>query len=89
MLDPGFEGEPDFTDDIGTTDSEEAAARRSPTSRRPIRWSARPTDAEELAVVGGFDATSMDDEERRAEFDDRNDDDISLATSCANCGRTR
>jgi osmotically-inducible protein OsmY len=78
-LDPGFEGDPDFTDDIGTTDSMEAAAEAVPYFP-PTDPVVRPTDdEEELAVVGGFGATSMNDEEGGASFDDRPDDDISAA----------
>ncbi len=77
-LDPGVEGDPDFTDDIGTTDSMEAAAEAIPYFP-PTDPVVRPSnDNEELAVVGGFGATSLDDEEGGASFDDRPDDDISL-----------
>jgi osmotically-inducible protein OsmY len=76
-LDPGVEGDADFTDDIGTTDSMEAAAEAVPYFP-PTDPVVRPSnDAQELEVVGGFDATSMDDEEEGASFDDRPDDDIS------------
>ncbi|HEY7036766.1 MAG TPA: BON domain-containing protein [Thermomicrobiales bacterium] len=80
QLDPGFEGDPDFTDDVGTTDSEEAAAEAVPYFP-PTDPVVRPSDdAEELEVVGGFEATSMDDEEEQgASFDIRPDDDISQA----------
>ena len=40
----------------------------------------RPSDdTEELAILGGFEATSMDDEEGEASFDERPDEDISAA----------
>ncbi|HKG25354.1 MAG TPA: BON domain-containing protein [Thermomicrobiales bacterium] len=79
VLDPGFEGDPDFTDDIGTTDPMEAAAEAVPYFP-PTDPVVRPSDdEEELAVVGGFGATSMDDEAGGASFDDRPDDDISAA----------
>jgi hyperosmotically inducible protein len=76
VLDPGFEAEADFTDEIGTSDSEEAAAEAVPYSP-PTDPVVRPSDDEEqLAVVGGFGATSMDDEAQAAGFDARGDDDI-------------
>jgi osmotically-inducible protein OsmY len=78
-LDPGVEGDADFTDDIGTTDSMEAAAEAVPYFP-PTDPVVRPSDdEEELAVVGGFEATSMDDEEGGASFDLRPDEDISEA----------
>ncbi len=75
-LDPAFEIDPDFTGSVGTTDSTEAVAEAEvyfpPTD--PV---VRPTTGpEELAVVGGFAATSMDDPLGSASFDDRNDDDL-------------
>lgn len=77
QLDPGFEGDPDFTDDIGTTDPEEAAAEAVPYFP-PTDPVIRPSDdEEEIAVLGGFEATSMDGEGGGAGFDDRPDDDIS------------
>ena len=78
-LDPGYEGDPDFTDDIGTTDSMEAAAEAIPYFP-PTDPVVRPSDdEEELAIVGGFEATSMDDLIGGASFDDRPDDDVSAA----------
>jgi BON domain len=75
VLDPGFTDEPDFMGDIGTTDSEEAVAEAVPYFP-PTDPVIRPSDDEEgIAVVGGFEATSMDDDEGAA-FDDRPDDDI-------------
>jgi osmotically-inducible protein OsmY len=75
-LDAGLEDEPDFAGDVGTTDAEEATeedeAYFAPTD--PV---VRPsTDAQELAIVGGFGATSMDVERREAGDDRRRDDDI-------------
>jgi osmotically-inducible protein OsmY len=78
-FDPVFETEPDFTGDIGTTDSEESAAEAVPYFP-PTDPVVRPTsDAEELEVIGGFEATSMDDLTGEASFDDRNDDDLAQA----------
>ena len=78
-VDSGFEAEPDFTDDIGTTDSEEAAAEAIPYFP-PTDPVVRETDTQEgLEVVGGFSATSMDDQVGGASFDDRNDDDLNQA----------
>ena len=78
-FDPAFETEPDFTGDIGTTDSEESAAEAVPYFP-PTDPVVRPTsDAEELEVIGGFEATSMDDLTGEASFDDRNDDDLAQA----------
>lgn len=77
QLDPGFEGDPDFTDDIGTTDPAEAAAEAVPYFP-PTDPVVRPSDdEEELEIVVGFGATSMDDERGEASFDNRPDDDIS------------
>jgi osmotically-inducible protein OsmY len=77
-LDPGYEGDLDFTEDIGTTDLMEAAAEAVPYFP-PTDPVVRPSDdAEELAIVGGFGATSMDDEVGGASFDERPDEDISL-----------
>lgn len=75
-FDPTFELEPDFTTDIGTTNSEEAAAEATPYFP-PTDPVVRPTnDAEELAVVGGFGATAMDTVVGAAGFDARNDEGI-------------
>lgn len=79
QLDPGFELEPDFTADIGTTDSQVSAEEAEPYFP-PTDPVVRPTtDSEKLAVVGGFSATSMDDLAGEASFDDRNDDDLAQA----------
>lgn len=60
-FDPSFEVDPDFTDDLGTTDSEEAAAEATPYFP-PTDPVVRPTTGDEqLEVVGGFSATAMDD----------------------------
>ena len=59
-LDPTFELEPDFTNDFGTTDSEEAVAEAVPYFP-PTDPVVRPSsDPEQLEIVGGFSATSMD-----------------------------
>ena len=78
-LDPAYELEPDFTGSIGTTDSEEAAAEATPYFP-PTDPVVRPSDdPEELEVVGGFGATSMNDTAGEAGFDARNDEDITQA----------
>lgn len=77
-LDPTFPDEPDFAGDVGTTDSQVAVGEGVP-------WFP-PTDPvvepvatnEELRVVGGFTATSMDDEDQTY-GPERNDDDITQA----------
>ena len=81
-LDPGFEGDPDFTDDIGTSDPMEAVAEATPYFP-PTDPVVRPSadDPESLEVLGGFGATAMDAEEGGASFDARNDDDISEAVN--------
>ena len=79
VVDPGFEAEPDFTRNVGTTDSEEAAEEAEPYFP-PTDPVVRPTqDEEQLEVLGGFSGTSMDDLAGAAGFDDRNDDDITQA----------
>ena len=75
-LDAGFEGEPDFTGDIGTTDSQQAAAEAIPYFPPTDPVIRQTDDRETLEVVGGFSATSMDDQVGGASFDDRNDDDL-------------
>ncbi|MBA3336395.1 MAG: BON domain-containing protein [Chloroflexia bacterium] len=77
LLDPGFAADLDFTDDIGTTDPQEAAAEAIPYFP-PTDPVVRQTDRgrEGLEVLGGFSATSMDDTAGDAGFDVRNDDDI-------------
>lgn len=76
QLDPAFETEPDFTDSIGTTNSETAAAEAVPYFP-PTDPVVRPTSGpEQLAVVGGFEATSMDDLAEDVDVDGRNDDDL-------------
>lgn len=78
-FDPVFETDPDFTGDIGTSDSEEAAAEAIPYFP-PTDPVVRPTTGDEqLAVVGGFAETSMDDLGDGAGFDARNDDDLARA----------
>jgi hypothetical protein len=75
-LDLGLEDEPDFAGDIGTTESEEAAAEAVPYFA-PTDPVVRPiTGPEELAIVGGFEATSMDTEAREAGYDVRPNVDI-------------
>lgn len=78
-LDAGFEGEPDFTGDIGTTDSQQAAAEAIPYFPPTDPVIRQTDDRETLEVVGGFSATSMDDQVGGASFDDRNDDDLNQA----------
>lgn len=74
-FDPGFELDPDYTDDLGTTDSEEATAEATPYFP-PTDPVVRPTtDDEQLAVVGGFGPTAMDDM-RETGTGPRNDDDL-------------
>ena len=78
-FDPTFELEPDFTDDLGTTDSEEATAEAIPYFP-PTDPVVRPSDdPEQLAVVNGFGGTAMDDNQGEAGFDQRNDDDLAMA----------
>lgn len=78
-FDPGLGLDPDFTGDAGTTDSEESATEAIPYFP-PTDPVTRPTTGDqELTIVGGFDATSMDDLEDAAGFDERNDDDIARA----------
>jgi hypothetical protein len=76
ILDPGYDAEPGI-EDIGTTDSMEAAEEAIPYFP-PTDPVVRPSDdEEELAVVGGFEATSMDGDELAASFDDIPEDEIS------------
>ncbi len=76
---PGVEMEPDFTGDVGTTDPQEAAAEAEPYFF-PTDPVVRPASGDEqLEVLGGFGATSMDNLAGAAGFDERNDDDISQA----------
>ena len=78
-FDPAFELEADFTDDIGTTDADRSAEEAVPYFP-PTDPVVRPVDGpEELEIVGGFGATSMDDLEGAASFDERNDDDLAQA----------
>ena len=75
-LDVGLEDEPDFAGDVGTTDPDEAAEEAAPYFA-PTDPVVRPTtDPGGLAVVGGFEATSMDTEAREAGYDVRPDVDI-------------
>jgi hypothetical protein len=74
-LDSGFDEEPGV-DDIGTTDSMEAAEEAIPYFP-PTDPVVRPSDdAEELAIVGGFEATAMDGDELAASFDDIPEEEI-------------
>jgi osmotically-inducible protein OsmY len=77
-LDPGYDADADLTDDVGTTDAEESVAEAVPFFP-PTDPVVRPSDDEEqLAVLGGFEATAMDDDAvAGASFDNRPDDDIS------------
>lgn len=68
--------EPDFTDEQGTSDPQEAAAEGIPYFP-PTDPVVEPSDdEEELEVVGGFQGTSMDDETGGGGGDRRPDDDI-------------
>jgi hypothetical protein len=70
-LDLGLEDEPDFTGDVGTTEPEEAADEAIPYFA-PTDPVVRPTAGpERLAIVGGFEATSMDTETPEAGYDVR------------------
>jgi len=76
VLDPELELDPDFTDDIGTTDGQ-LAAEEGVTFFPPTDPVVRPiTGDQEIAVVGGFGATSMDDDATGPTDAARNDDDI-------------
>lgn len=76
MLDPGFEDEPDFVEDIGTSDPMEAAAEAIPYFP-PTDPVVRPShDEEDLEIVGGFGATAMDEEMGGASFEYRPDEEI-------------
>lgn len=78
-FDPEFETEPDFTGGIGTTDPQEAAAEAEPYFP-PTDPVVRPsTGDQQLTVVGGFEATSMDGLGGETGFDVRNDDDLAQA----------
>jgi osmotically-inducible protein OsmY len=55
--------DPDFTGDIGTTDSEVAAAEAIPYFPPTDPVVEPSTDVEQLDIVGGFEATSMDPED--------------------------
>lgn len=79
QFDPAFETEPDFTGDTGTSDPQEAAAEAEPYFP-PTDPVVRPsTTDQQLAVVGGFEATATDDLDGTAGFDVRNDDDLAQA----------
>lgn len=78
-FDPVFATEPDFTEDIGTTDSAESAEEAVPYFP-PTDPVVRPSYGDEqIAIVGGFEATAMDDLGDAASFDVRNDDDLAQA----------
>lgn len=73
---PAIALEPDFTGDVGTTDAglvvEEGETYFAPTD--PV---VRPANTpEELDVVGGFEETSMDDDETDDSGQRRNEEDI-------------
>lgn len=77
-LDTGFEAEPDFTGNVGTTDAE-AVVEDGDTYFAPTDPVVLPnTTDQQLQVVGGFGETSMDATSGAASFDDRDDDDITL-----------
>lgn len=79
QFDPAFETEADFTGDVGTSDPQEAAAEAEPYFP-PTDPVVRPsTTDQQLAVVGGFEATATDDLDGTAGFDVRNDDDLAQA----------
>lgn len=75
-FDPRFETEPDFMEDVGTSDSMVAAAEAVPYFP-PTDPVVRPTtDEQQLAVVGGFETTAMDDRGGASGADPRNDDEL-------------
>jgi len=79
QFDPEFETEADFTGDAGTSDPQDAAAEAEPYFP-PTDPVVRPsTTDQQLAVVGGFEATATDDLDGTAGFDVRNDDDLAQA----------
>ncbi len=79
VLDAPMGIEPDFTEDIGTTDSQESVAEAEPYFPPTDPVTRVTDDREGLAIVGGFEATSMDGNVGEAGFDERNDDDINQA----------
>jgi osmotically-inducible protein OsmY len=75
-LDAGLEDEPDFAGDVGTRAGDEPVSDAE-TYFAPTDPVLRPAaDAQSLAVVGGFAATSMDTARREAGYDPRRDDAI-------------
>lgn len=75
VLDEPYDAEPGV-EDIGTIDSMEAAEEAIPYFP-PTDPVVRPTtDEEELAVVGGFEATAMDGDEQSAGYDNVPEDEI-------------
>jgi BON domain len=75
VLDQGYDAEPGI-DDIGTTDSMEAAEEAIPYFP-PTDPVVRPTgDDQELEVVGGFEATAMDGDELATGYDNIPEEEI-------------
>lgn len=75
-LDPELELDPDFTGDIGTTDAR-LATEEGDTYFPPTDPVVRPiVGNQEIAIVGGFEATSMDGDGPETGDLTRNDEDI-------------
>lgn len=71
-----FELDPDFTDEVGTTDAR-VAVQEGEVFFAPTDPVVRPiTGDEALEIVGGFEGTSMDDDLTGPTAEARNDDDI-------------